>query len=128
MATVISRNPDDTLKRKYRRIESDVEVVADTIIINGLTEEALHNFVGVRFFSDAGGTTPATPGAGTVAVAIETVNNEDVFEPPLPDTGAIDATAPEVVRWDANTKRVQLIPTGITTATHWKAVWTGNLE
>ncbi len=128
MATKPSRNPDNSLKRNYRKILSDIEVVADTIIIIDITEEAFHNFVGVQFFADAEGETPATPGAGTLATTIETVNNAGVFEPlPGSDDGAIDCTAPEVVVWDANTKRVQLAPTGITTATHWRAIWTGNL-
>lgn len=123
MATETSRN-HRVKKGDMRVFESDVEAVADTIILDGLTEEMPHCFIGVQFFSDAGGTTPATPGAGTVAVTVETLNNEPVFEA-VPDS-PIDATAPTTLSWAANTKRVRLVPTGITTATHWKAVWTGN--
>ena len=246
MATKVSSNPDSGLKRKYRRIESDIEVVADTIVIDGVPAEMVHNFLGVQFFADSLGAVPATPGAGTATVTVSTVNSDGavkatgiltgttiadtntvtidgkvytfqaaltdvdgnvlvgasdsdsldnliaainkasgggttyaastprhssvsaavgagdtmvasaleagtpgnalattasldagswaggtlsggtdgVFESP-PDN-AIDATAPTIVTWDANTLRVSAVPAGITVATHWKAVWTGN--
>ncbi len=126
MATETSRNPDNNLNRGYRKVESDVEAVADTIIITGVPPEAVHGFVGVQFFDSAAGDTPATPGAGTVTVTVETVNSEGVFEA-APDN-VIDATARHTVTYDANTLRVQLVPAGLTVATHWKAVWTGNTD
>lgn len=123
MADVISRNIV-IAKGPMRKIQSDIEVVADTITITGLTSEMAHNFLGVQFFADSAGAAPATPGAGTIAVSVETENTTPVFEDP-PDP-AIDATAPDTLTWSGNTKSVKLIPTGITTATHWRALWTGN--
>ena len=124
MATATSGNPDRNLKRGYRKSVSDVEVVADTIVLEGLSPDMPHCFVGIQFFSDAGGTTPATPGAGTVTVTVETVNSEGISEA-VPDN-VIDATAITTVSWDANTKSITLVPAGVTTATHWRATWTGN--
>lgn len=112
------KNKDFTL------VESEVVAVADTIDLTGLAADYPHNFLGVQFFADAAGETPVTPGAGTAVVTVETINNENVFEA-IPDS-TIDATAPTTVSWDANSKSVKIVPTGITTATHWKAVWTGN--
>lgn len=104
--------------------ESDVVTVGTTITIAGIKAILPHNFVGAQFFSDAAGLVPVVPGAGTVAVTVETINSEGVFEA-VPDN-SIDATVPHTVSWDANTSRVRLVPAGVTTATHWKAVWTGN--
>ena len=123
MAEQTSRNPD-FLKRGLRRILSDIEVVADTIVINGLDAEAPHCFVGVQFFDDALGATPATPGAGSVLVTVETVNNEGLFE--AVPSNSIDATAPVTVSYDANSLRVKFVPTGLTVANFWRAIWTGN--
>ncbi len=123
MAEQTSRNPD-FLKRGLRKFVSDIEVVADTIIINGLDAETPHCFVGVQFFDDALGATPATPGAGSVLVTVEMVNNEGLFEA-IP-TNNIDATAPVTVTWDSNTLKVKLVPTGVTVANFWRAIWTGN--
>ena len=125
MAEQTSGTPDDNLKRGYRKRTSNVEVVADTIIIDGISPEVAHCFVGAQFFSDAGGTTPVTPGAGTVTVTVETVNSEGAFET-VPDN-VLTASATHTATWDANTLRVKLVPLGITVATHWKAVWTGNV-
>ena len=123
MATETSRNPE-FFKRGLRKISSDIEAVADTIIINGLDSETPHCFVGVQFFDDALGVTPATPGAGSAVVTVETVNNEGLFESVPSNT--IDATAPVTVSYDANSLRVQLVPAGVTVANFWRAIWTGN--
>ena len=85
MATNVSSNPISNLKRDYRRVESDVELVADTIIIDGLDPEMVHGAVGVKFFADALGAVPAVPGAGTVEVTVETVNSET----PVTATGVL---------------------------------------
>lgn len=103
--------------------ESSIVAVAATINLP-IKDDFAHNFVGVQFFADAAGLTPVTPGAGTVTITVETINNLSVFEAP-PDN-VIDATAPVTVTWDANTRQVKAVPTGITTATHYKLVWTGN--
>ena len=114
----------DRKNKDFKLIESVVVEVGDTIDITGLAADYPHNFLGVQFFSDAAGLVPATPGAGTGTITIETINNENVFEA-IPDS-VIDATLPTTVSWDANTKSFRVVPAGITTATHWKAVWTGN--
>lgn len=108
----------------FNSYTSDVVVVADTINIEGLQASYPHCFVGVQFFADAAGAASATPGAGTVAVTVETLNSVGIFEA-VPDN-TIDATAPHTVSWDANTTKVRLTPTGLTTATHWRAVVTIN--
>ncbi len=110
--------------KDFALVESVVVAVADTIDLTGLDSDFPHNFLGVQFFSDAAGLVPVTPGAGSGVVTVETINNENVFES-IPDS-TIDATAPSTVSWDANSKSVRIVPAGITTATHWKAVWTGN--
>ena len=100
-------------------------IVAVGVTINlPISDEFPHNFVGVQFFADAAGLTPATPGAGTVAITVETVNSLGVFEA-IPDSTITGAT-PTTVSWDANTRQVKAVPAGITTATHYKLVWTGN--
>lgn len=108
----------------FELIESDVVTVATTIVLAGLRADFPHCFVGVQFFDSEDGDTPATPGAGTAVVTVETVNSEGVSEA-IPDN-VIDATARHTVTYDANTKQITVTPAGITTATHWKAVWTGN--
>lgn len=125
MATVTSRNIR-IAKGPMRRIESDIEVVADTIVIDGLTEEMVHCFLGLQFFEDSAGATPGTPTAGSAVVTVETLNSEPVSEPVPSNT--IDATAPTTVSWDANTRSVTIVPTGISggSVTHYRAVWTGN--
>ena len=74
MAIKTSRNPDGNLKRSYRRVTSDVELVADTIIIDGLPAEMFRNFVGVQFFDDSLGQSIVSPEAGTIVVTVEPVN------------------------------------------------------
>ena len=96
MAINTSRNPDNNLKRTYRRILSDVELVADTIIIDGLPSEAFHNFVGAQFFDAADGLSQVSPEAGTVVVTVEPVNG----------AGAIKATGVLTGTTIANTNTV----------------------
>ncbi len=82
MAINVSRNPDNNLKRGYRKVMSDIEAVADTIIINGLATEMFRNFIGVQFFNAADGLSQVTPSAGTVVVTVE----------PESGAGAVKAT------------------------------------
>lgn len=103
--------------------ESSIVTVGTTINLP-IKDEFPHNFVGVQFFADAAGLTPATPGAGTVTITVETVNGLSVFE--AVPSNVIDGTAITTVSWDANTRQVKAVPAGITTATHYKLVWTGN--
>lgn len=108
----------------FELVESAVVTVATTIEIAGLRCDFPHCFVGVQFFDSADGDTPATPGAGTITVTAETINSEGVFEA-VPDN-VITAAARHTVTYDANATKVKLVPNGVTTATHYKAVWTGN--
>lgn len=108
----------------FELIESAIVTVATTIDIDGLQANLPHCFVGAQFFDSIDGDTPTTPGAGSVEVTVKTVNNEPNYEEVPGNT--IDATAPDTVSWAANSKAVKLVPTGITTATHWRAVVTQN--
>lgn len=124
MATKISNNVialqgsvDD-----FKHFESNVEVVADTIVLNGLDHRLSHCHIGVQFFDSVDGDTPVVPGAGTINVDIKTPNTE-VFE--VAPTTNIDATAPITLIADFPVKEVRAIPTvAITTATHWKLIVT----
>ena len=109
----------------FRKLVSAIVAVADTIDMAGLDETMPHCFAGIETFSNGTGT-PAVAGAGTVAVTLKTSNCPEVFEPPL--DGSIAAPTPTTVGWDANTKAVKLVPTGITTATHWRATITQNCK
>ena len=115
-AVPTNAQPDFELK------ESAIVAVGVTINLP-ISDEFPHNFVGVQFFADAAGLIPATPGAGTVTIMVETLNTL-LFEAP-PDS-VITAATPTTVSWDANTRQVKAIPAGITVATHYKLVWTGN--
>ncbi len=103
---------------------SAIVVVGDTIDLDGLRADYPHCFVGVQFFADAEGAAPAVPGAGTVLVTVATVNTTPSFE--VVPNNTITAPTPTTVPWDGNTAAVKLVPTGITTATHWRAVVTQN--
>ncbi len=125
MAIVLSGTVDPRFKGNYRRVESDIEVVADTIEL-AVSEEFPHGFISLQFFADALGAAFAIPGAGTVVISVDTVNNPDVAEA---ITGSpMDATAAVTLNFEGNALRINCIPTGLTTATHWRAVWTGNLS
>ena len=113
MPTVQESGQDFTL------ITSDVTPVATPITLAQIAADKPHCFASVKFFADAGGTTPATPGAGTVDIEVQTVNNADFEDPP---GNVIDATAIETVDWGANTKCVRATPAGITVATHYQLV------
>ena len=109
------------VEQDVKTIVSDPVPVATTIDLAGLP--SLPNAqVGAQFFSDAAGETPATPGAGTVTVAVESVVHGQALVAP-PGGGAIDATAGTSLSWEnLNVKRVNAAPAGVTTATHWRLV------
>lgn len=110
--------------RIMKTIQSDVAAIGETITLDGLDVTLPHCFAGVQFFADANGNSPATPGAGTVTIAVRTVNTNPVFEAPPSPT--IDATAPTTISWAGNTQAVRATPSGITTATHYRLVVTCN--
>ena len=101
-------------------IYSDIATVSTTISLRNLSVDKPHCFLGVQFFADAEGTTPATPGAGTVTVLTQTINADPLFEAPIDNV--IDATDPITVDWAGNSLGVQATPAGITVATHYRIV------
>jgi len=108
----------------FALIESPIVTVGTTIDLEGIDAVKPHVFAAVQFFADALGATPATPGAGTVTITVETVNNTPILE--SPPEAVIDATDLTTVDWGANTKRVIATPAGITVATHYRLIVTCN--
>lgn len=105
-------------------LESVVTAVGATIELEGLPDDAAHSFVGAQFFSDAAGTTPATPTAGTLTIAIQTFNSQPKYDPISKDT--IKAKTPETVSWAANAIAVRATPASIAGAAFYKIVVTSN--
>ena len=105
-------------------VESAVVTVGTVITLNELDITRLHCFAGVQFFSDAEGTIPVIPSAGTVQIEIQTINTAPVFE--LAFDHLIVASAPTTVTWAANTQAIKATPIGVTGATHYKLVVTLN--
>jgi hypothetical protein len=105
-------------------IESAVFAVGSIITLGELDITKPHCFAGVQFFSDAAGTIPVVPSAGTVLIEIQTVNTAPVFEPPL--NNLITASAPSTVTWAANTQSVRATPAGVTGTVYYKLVVTCN--
>ncbi len=105
-------------------VESEVVAVGTIITLSELDITKLRCFAGVQFFSDAEGTIPAIPSAGTVQIEIQTINTMPVFE--LAFDHVIIASAPTTVTWAANTQSVRATPTGVTGVTHYKLVVTLN--
>ena len=119
MTKILERNG------KFEVHESDVETVATTITLAGLSARLPNSFIGVQFFSDSAGTTFADPGAGTVLIEAEHFIAQDYFQT---EVAALDATDPVVHQSVGNLSRVRATPTGLTTATHWKLVVSQNLN
>jgi len=102
---------------------SDVTPIGDTITMNGLIMDYPNAFAGVQFFSDAGGTTPAVPTAGSLTAKIKTINTA-LFEEF--NGNVIDASDPKTINWTANVTDFQIVPTGIDVATHYQLIVTLN--
>lgn len=104
-------------------VRSERTPVSETILLKSdKIRFDTHCFLGVRFFDAQG--QPVTPGAGSIAIAVQTLNSTPVWE--LPEVSNVDATAPVTVDWAANTFAVRGIPTGVTTAVTWEIVITLN--
>ena len=110
--------------KTFTLIESDITAVANPIDLGRIDSNQPHCFVGVQFFADALGTTPATPGAGTVTITVRAINTSPLFEV-IPDN-VIDATDPDTKSWAANTDRVLATPSGITVAAFYRLMVTCN--
>lgn len=108
----------------FTRMRSAIVSVTKAAVITELPFEIAHHFIGVQFFNDAEGDVRTDPTSGAIVVTIETVNNEGRYESP-PDN-IITANTPSTIGWGANTLSVKLDPDGITGATHWRAIYTGN--
>jgi hypothetical protein len=100
---------------------SDLAAVADTVDLDGLDPSFTHCFLGIQLVDVNGD--PVLGGAGTLAVTVYTMNNN---QGESPATSSIDATAPVTVDWSGNTTRVEVVPTGITTAISYRVVLTCN--
>lgn len=121
MATQTSGAKTTELERQFAVVQSDKEVIADTIVLEGLSGDKPHTFIGAKFFD--GGGDPVVPSAGTVTITVETINNGQ-WEA-IPDN-TIDATSPTTVSVGANLTRVRAVPTGLAGAVTWRLVATQN--
>lgn len=110
--------------KTFTLIKSDVAPVASVIDLTGIDSSKPHCFVGAQFFADADGLVSATPGAGTIAIDVQTINMAPVFEPVA--NNIMDMTRLMTLSWAANTQRLRATPTGITVATHYRIVVTCN--
>ncbi|AAT69547.1 gp71 [Alphaproteobacteria phage PhiJL001] len=99
--------------------QSAIVAVTETLTIDGISPVKPHCFLGVEFFADAAGATPATPSAGTLAVDVRTFNNPQHYE--AVPSNSIDATAPTTVSWAANTTSARVTPSGIVGAAYYRA-------
>lgn len=83
-----------------------------------------HNFAGLVYFNDANGDTPVTPSAGSATLTIKTANQPQGFQSIA--AGALDATTISQADWDGNSLQANFSFSGITGATHVRAIVTGN--
>ncbi len=121
MATVNGKTASRSNKF-YTSYVSETTVVANTVELLGLDPSMTHCSLGVQLLDGADGD-PVLAGAGTFAITIMTVNNNFYEDPP---DGAIAGTAPDTISWEKNTIQILVVPTGITTATHYRVVITFN--
>lgn len=109
--------------------ESDVEALAGGAVTIDLPFDSSyrHSFAGVEFYSDAGGTTPVTAGAGTITFTL--------VLPVMPNTqqpftdNLINAIDDATVNWAANAISVRATVAGITgSPTHARLRVSGNIS
>ena len=105
-------------------IQSPVTAVGSPIVLPGIDAAKPHCFAGAKFYSDAEGTAPVTPTAGTIDIDVETVNSSPKIEPIPANT--INAGDARTIDWAANTTVVHATPTGITGAAFYRIVVTCN--
>lgn len=109
--------------QKFTYIESTVTDVRAVTTVDRVDVDKTQCYIGVQFFSDAAGTIPVTPGAGTVTLTVKTLNS-NVFETFTGNT--ITAATPTTVPFTGNVKEVLATPSGVTTASYYKVVVTCN--
>lgn len=105
-------------------IEGPITAVGVSSEIGDLDISRVHCFVGIKFFTDSSGETEAVPIAGTIDIAIRTINNNPRYE--APPISVIEAANPTTITWAANTLAVRATPTGIDVATHYRMLVTCN--
>lgn len=96
--------------------ESPLLSVADTYEITDLSPRRKHWEAGIILCDSSGGQVAA--GAGTFAVVIKPWAT--MFYEAPGASATVTATAPTLITWNASTYGVRFVPTGITTATHYK--------
>lgn len=111
---------------QYRRTESPVTAVSEGSTIDLNVEPSfVHNYAGVVFYSDAEGTTVATPSAGTATFTCQVVVQPQGFQA-VPDNALDVTTLPDQVDWAGNTEVVRVTFTGVTGASYAKLIVAGN--
>lgn len=97
--------------------------VGDTIVMGASGELDQGKPVcslGVEFFSDAEGTTPAVATAGSIAIEVRTIVNPQ--HPDALDAGnTIDCTAPDTKHFFGAPDKVTLTPSGVAGPLFWRA-------
>ncbi len=104
--------------------EGPITAIGSISDIGSLDITKVHCFVGIKFFADSGGVTPAVPTTGTVTITIRTLNNTPNYEDPPINT--INAASPTTLTWAANTMAVRATPAGVDVATHYRMFVTCN--
>lgn len=115
---------DKELDFVYR--QSDVTAIADPVTLGSLPTQLSHCFIGVQFFDDAAGTSKVVPTGGTVALAVETLNNASIFE--AINGSPMAANAAVTLSWDGNTKAIKATPAAVVGngVTHYRLEFTAN--
>jgi len=110
----------------YHRYSSAITAVGSVALIEDINPSLLVHFIGVEWFSDAAGITPAVPTAGEVDVeAFDDTTRQ--WTPAQRDP--IDAThLAHKSSYSANITAMRATPTAVTVATHYRLVVSSNLE
>lgn len=123
----------------YKKQESDFKMSAvsaeatvasaDSVLLLNLGGAFAHCFLGVQMFDVSGDR--IVDSAGTFTVDFLSENSGDPagslaasFEDPV--SPVIDATAPALVDWQANTIGVRVTAAGLSDTITWKVVFTAN--
>lgn len=114
--------PDPTNMQK-----SSIVTVDTTIELEIPDFRRTHCFAGIECFNDANGDTAATPTAGSVKVEATSWVNPQALEEASGSPISVVIAEREQVSLAANPTLVKATPTGITGATHYRLLFTGNL-
>jgi hypothetical protein len=113
-----------SIDQQHGLFKSIISTVATTLTITGVEKATETHYIGVRYYTSSAGTTPATPGAGTVVIEVldEATNQWTATASGLTSTDVTDKQT-----HTGNVTGVRAVPTGITTATHWQLFSSSNL-